>query len=120
VDNFWIIPILAMIAGCIIGAGAIEYKVNTIWPNAIIELDEIKSMSCEEAKEKNASGRYLTPSNGIKLRSMVDACPDAAKKDNSGLSPYVEFCTPGGFVPDKKIDNSTHSFDHDTCQWFGK
>jgi len=119
VDNFWVIPILAMVVGCIGVAGAIEYKVNTVWPNAVIELDEIKSMSCEEAKEKNASGRYATPSNGMQLRSMVDACP-SEKSNNSGLSPYVEFCTPGGFSPDKKIDNSTHSFDHDVCEWLEK
>ena len=36
---------------------------------------------------------------------------------STGLNPYVEFCNPGGFAPVKKIDNATHSFNHDTCIW---
>ncbi len=36
---------------------------------------------------------------------------------STGLNPYVEFCNPGGFAPTKKIDNATHSFNHDTCIW---
>ena len=36
---------------------------------------------------------------------------------NSALNPYVEFCNHGGFTSIKKIENSTHSFNHDTCIW---
>lgn len=118
-DRFWIIPILALIAGCVIGVGAIEYKVNTVWPNGIIELDEIKSMDCTAAKEKNAIGRYWTPGNGKILRGMVDACP--SEKKSSGLSPYVEHCSTKPlnppFWPDKLIQNSTHIFNHEFCEW---
>lgn len=47
--------------------------------------------------------------------------PEVIVKDTAasptGLNPYVEFCNPGGFAPVKIIENSTHSFNHDTCIW---
>ena len=42
--NYWIVPIMALAIGCIIGAGGIEFKVNTVWPAAIAEMDELKKM----------------------------------------------------------------------------
>ena len=76
-DNFWIIPISALIIGCAIGAGAIEYKVNTVWPNAAIELDELKQMNCQEIKKRNAFGGYWMPDNGKYIREKVSACNNA-------------------------------------------
>jgi len=43
--------------------------------------------------------------------------PVIIPKQVSSLSPYVEFCTPGGFAPEKLIQNNTHKFDHDVCLW---
>lgn len=117
-NSFWIITIAALILGSTMGGIAIEQKVNVVVPNAIAEIEEMKDMSCTDLREKNALGRYWTTSNGVYLRSLVDSCPPI--KTNSGLNPYVEFCTPGGFAPVKDISNSTHKFDHDICQWMEK
>ena len=118
--NYWIVPIMALAIGCIIGVGGIEFKVNTVWPAAITEMDELKKMTCEELKIKNSQNRYWTPDNGKYARTLVDACP-SEKKESSGLSPYVEFCdtTPLNppFWPDKLIQNSTHQFNHEFCVW---
>ena len=56
--------------------------------------------------------RINTPERYIEPEVIVEK-----KAASTGLSPYVEFCTPGGFAPVKKIDNATHSFNHDTCIW---
>ena len=56
--------------------------------------------------------RVNTPERYIEPEVIVEK-----KAASTGLSPYVEFCTPGGFAPVKKIDNATHSFNHDTCIW---
>ncbi len=58
-----------------------------------------------------ADERTNTPERYIEPEVAVE------KAAPSGLNPYVEYCIPGGFAPDKKIDNSTHSFNHDTCIW---
>jgi hypothetical protein len=114
-DNFWLIPIVALLSGCIIGAGAIEYKVNIVWPNAIIEAQEMKALSCTEIVKKNSINDYWTPGNGVIGRALSDACKP---NNDSGLNPYVEFCNPNDeFSPVKLIQNSTHKFDHETCIW---
>ena len=69
---------------------------------------------------KDSLNDYWTPGNGKIGRAMIAICKELIKKEDSGLSPYVEFCTPGGFSPDKLIDNSTHIFNHDTCLWVTK
>ena len=58
-----------------------------------------------------ANERMNTPERYIEPEAIVE------KTTSTGNNPYVEFCVPGGFAPDKKIDNSTHSFNHDTCIW---
>lgn len=115
-DRFWIIPIVALVSGSIIGVGAIEYKVNTVWPNAIIELDEIKSMNCESVNKKIADGRTWTPQNGVALRTLGYSCQ--GEKVESIRNPYVAFCNPNDdFAPVKLIQNSTHKFNHVICEW---
>lgn len=76
-NYFWIIPISALILASVIGVGAIEYKVNTLIPLAVIEMDELKSMSCQEIKVRNSIGSYKLPDNGVFAREKVDACTDA-------------------------------------------
>lgn len=74
---FWIIPLSALVLASIIGAGAIEYKINTILPNAEIELLELKKMSCPEIKARNAFGSFDIPSNGEFAREKIDSCKEA-------------------------------------------
>ena len=59
-----------------------------------------------------ADARMGTPERYVEPEVVVEK-----KSTSSDLDPYVEYCIPGGFAPDKKIDNSTHSFNHDTCIW---
>jgi len=78
---FWIIPIAAFILGGTIGAGAIEYKVNTVWPAAAIEAVELKDMSCSEIKDFNSIGKYWVPDNGKYAREKVEVCIEAEKAE---------------------------------------
>ena len=75
--NYWIIPISALIVGCAIAAGSIDHKVNTIWPAAAIEMDEMKSMSCHELRDKNSHAKYWTSDNGKYARDVIKSCEDA-------------------------------------------
>ena len=77
--RFWIVPMIALFVGFVILGYTIEYKINTITPNAIVEFVEIKEMSCEEIKDRNALGSYWTPDNGKFARDMVQQCIDAEK-----------------------------------------
>jgi len=74
-------------------------------------------MSCPEILLKDASNRYWTSENREMGKAKAVSCSAPQESQSSGLSPYVEFCTPGGFAPVKKIENSTHLFNHDTCLW---
>lgn len=114
-DRFWIIPIVALVSGSIIGVGAIEYEINTKWPNAAIERDGLKNLSCPEIMLKASLNKFWSPQNGKIGRGMSEICVDQLKTLTG--DPYVLFCNPGGFAPDKKIGNSTHTFNHDICEW---
>jgi len=96
---------------------ALDYKINTVLPNAILEHEDMKSMLCPELLIKDSFNDYWTPANGKIGREKVAICKELMKPKDSGLSPYVEFCIPDGFAPVKKIENSTHSFNHETCIW---
>ena len=74
-------------------------------------------MSCDEIMIKDASNHYWSSENAKIGKAKAVSCNPPQESQSSGLSPYVEFCNPGGFVPDKKIENSTHTFNHDTCVW---
>ena len=115
--HYWIVPIVCMIAVIGIFSFSIDYKVNTIFPNAELERQEIKEMSCPEILLKDASNRYWASENREIGKAKAISCSVSQESQSSGLSPYVEFCTPGGFAPVKKIENNTHSFNHDTCVW---
>jgi len=75
--QFWVIPILCLVLAFVIFGALLEYKINTVFPNAAIELDEIKSMSCEQVKSRDSIGSYWTPENGVYARDKVQSCTDA-------------------------------------------
>ena len=76
--RFWIIPILAIIGVAIMFSFSLDHKYNTVIPNAAIELDEIKEMSCIDLTKRNSMGSYWTPQNGKIAREKVDVCKDIA------------------------------------------
>jgi len=115
--RFWIIPIICLVVVMGFFAFSLDYKINTIFPNAELERQKIKEMSCPEILLKDAANRYWTSENAQIGKVKALSCNVPQESQSSGLSPYVEFCTPGGFAPVKKIENGTHSFNHDTCVW---
>lgn len=54
------------------------YQNTIVYPNAAIELDEIKKMSCVEITARNSIGSYWTPDNGKFARDKVQDCKDAS------------------------------------------
>ena len=114
-SRFWIVPIICFISVGVIIAFAVDYKFNTVFTNAEIERLEMKNMTCSEILLKDSSNRYWSTENKKIGNAKAIGCIE--KPQSSGLNPYVEFCNPGGFAPVKKIENSTHSFNHDTCIW---
>ncbi len=115
--HYWIIPIACMLVIVPIFAFSLDYKVNTIFPNAELERLEMKEMNCAEILLKDSSNDYWTSENAKVGNSKAISCAVPQESESSGKSPYVEFCTPGGFAPVKNIGNSTHLFNHDTCIW---
>ena len=83
--RFWIIPILAIIGVAMIFAFSLDHKYNTIIPNAAIELDDIKQMSCIDLSKRNSMGSYWTPQNGKIAREKVDVCKDMATAERTTL-----------------------------------
>ncbi len=118
--RFWIIPIVCLVSASLIFSVALVYKFNIVFPNAELERLEMNEMSCAEILRKDGANDYWTPENSQIGRAKAAGCNVPKESQGSDLNPYVEFCTPGGFAPDKKIENSTHSFNHDTCTWDGK
>jgi hypothetical protein len=95
----------------------LDYRYNVMYPNAAIEREELKTITCDEILEKQKSGKYWNSENaGIGAEKAL-ACLPPPVEESSGVNPYVEFCTPGGFAPNKIIENGTHSFNHDACVW---
>lgn len=115
--HYWIIPIISIIVVSVFLAFSLDYKYNTVFPNAVLEKVEIENMSCHEILLKDSSNRYWSKENAEIGKAKAIGCNPPKEAKSSGGNPYVEFCIPGGFAPDKKIDNSTHSFNHDTCVW---
>ncbi len=77
--QFWIIPIISLIIIVGVIFPYILYYQNTVvYPNATIELDEIKKMSCVEITARNSIGSYWIPDNGKFARDKVQDCKDAA------------------------------------------
>lgn len=115
--HYWIIPVVCMVMIVPIFAFSLDYKINTIFPNAESEILEIKEMACPEILLKDASNDYWTSENAKIGKAKAVSCAVPQESESSGQSPYVEFCTPEGFAPVKNIGNSTHVFNHDTCMW---
>lgn len=73
--KYWLIPIACFV---IVGAFIFPYLLHTkyavVYPNAAIELDELKNMNCEDITLRNGLGSYWTPSNGEFARDKVDDC----------------------------------------------
>jgi len=85
--RFWIIPIICMVAAMgVIFPFMINHQITIVHPNAAIEIDEIKKMTCEELKTRNALGSYWTSTNGEFARDKVQRCIDAEKEYKSQLS----------------------------------
>lgn len=95
----------------------LDYRYNVMYSNAAIEREEMKTITCEEVSEKQKTGKYRSSENARIGTEKALACLPPLVEKSSGGNPYVEFCTPGGFAPNKIIDNSTHSFNRDTCVW---
>lgn len=78
--QFWIVPIACMIIIMgIIFPYILYHHTTVISPNAVIELGEIKKMSCDEINVRNALGSYWTVDNGKFAREKVQDCKDASK-----------------------------------------
>jgi hypothetical protein len=116
-SRFWIIPIMCFIAIVPIMVFAVDYKVNTVAPNVEIEREEMENMTCPEMLVKASSNHYWSTGNKEIGEAKILGCTETTKSQSLGLDPYVEFCNPGGYAPDKKIENNTHSFNHVTCIW---
>jgi len=87
-NPFWYIPLAALSVGIIMTVVVFEHKINTVFPNAEIELYSLKEMSCSEIKARNSIGSYWIPSNGVFARDKVDACKVsdiALKKHLNGI-----------------------------------
>lgn len=116
-SRYWIIPIICLISIVPIMVFAVDYKVNTVAPNIEIEREEMENMTCSEMLVKASSNHYWSTENKKIGEDKIMGCTETPKGQSSSLDPYVEFCNPGGYAPDKKIENNTHSFNHDTCNW---
>lgn len=115
--RFWVIPAVCFAIVAIFLAFTLDYRYNVMYPNAIIEREELKTITCPEILEKQKTGKYWSSENArIGAAKALTCVPPPTEKPTGG-DPYVDFCTPGGFAPNKIIENSTHSFNHDTCVW---
>ena len=77
--RYWIIPIVCLIIIMgIIFPYILYHQTTVIFPNAVIELDKMKKMSCVEITARNSIGSYLTPDNGKFARDKVLDCKDAS------------------------------------------
>ncbi|MCE2506775.1 MAG: hypothetical protein J4F36_10005 [Nitrosopumilaceae archaeon] len=115
--RFWLIPMVCFVAVFIIFAASLDYRYNVMYPNAAIEKEELKTITCPEILEKQKTGKYWSSENARVGAEKALACTPAPVEKSTGDNPYVVFCTPGGFAPNKIIENVTHSFNHDTCVW---
>lgn len=82
--KFWIIPIACLVLISFVIGFVYDHKVKVVYPNSIIELDELQSMSCDEITARNSLGSYWTRENGKFAREKVNNCLDAqiAYKEN--------------------------------------
>ena len=72
--QFWIIPVVCMIAVAGIFGGLLVYQNILIPPKAEIEYLEIKQMNCNNIKEKNTTGAFWSDLNRITALMMIEKC----------------------------------------------
>jgi len=74
---FWIFPILCLVIVIGVIFPFILYHLHTeVYPNAEVEIVELKAMSCPEIQARNAIGSYWTPTNGKFAFNKVQDCKD--------------------------------------------
>jgi transposase-like protein len=92
--RFWIAPILCMVVGMGVFVGVVEYNTNTKMPNAAAELEEMRTMSCEEIKAKDSLNNYWTSDNrefgGDKMSGCAAAEAAIRKAENDRLDKLLE------------------------------
>ncbi|QLH10837.1 hypothetical protein [Nitrosarchaeum sp. AC2] len=72
--RFWIIPIICLVAVMGLFVIILSYQFNTAMPNAAIELEEMRKMSCDEIKAKDALNRYWSKDNSKYGKDKVGGC----------------------------------------------
>ena len=78
--RFWIIPIICLVVAMgVIFPFILHHQATVIFPKAAIEIDQLKNMSCDEIKSRNALGSYWTTENGKFARDKVVDCKNALK-----------------------------------------
>ena len=83
--KFWIIPIACFAMVGIFFAFSLEHKFNVVMPNAVLEVEEMKNMSCKQIKEKDSRGSYWTPENSALGREMNSNCTDIIKAESKRI-----------------------------------
>jgi hypothetical protein len=68
------VPILCLVVAMGVFVVVIEYNINTKIPNAVAELEEMRTMSCEEIKIKDSLNRYWSKENGEYGANKADSC----------------------------------------------
>lgn len=85
--RYWLIPILCMTIVIGLIFPYILYNQQTVvFPNAALELDELKNMQCDELTAKNALGSYWTRNNGKFARDKIGDCKDAKESYQKNLT----------------------------------
>lgn len=75
--RFWIAPILCLVVGMGVFVVVVEYTINTKIPNAVVELEELRKMSCDEIKAKESLNNYWSDENGKFGGDKADSCAAA-------------------------------------------
>ena len=76
---YWIVPVAAL-ALVLVGLFPfiLNHQATTIMPNAQVELQGLKLMSCKEISARDSIGSYWTPKNGKYARDIIQDCKDLA------------------------------------------
>ncbi|QLH05837.1 hypothetical protein [Nitrosopumilus ureiphilus] len=75
--RFWIIPVICLVVVIGIFASVLAYQFNVAMPNAVVEMEELRKMSCDQIKEKNAVNRYWSKTNSEYGNNKAKGCTDA-------------------------------------------
>lgn len=75
--QFWIIPLICFVVVMSIFVVVLGYNINVKIPNAVIELTEMKTMSCPEIKSKVGQNEFWSLENGAFAREKAESCANA-------------------------------------------